>query len=176
MSESPVQPIQATVSELKPRMRGIRITFKVVSITDPLEVTSRDDGTTHRVADAKVGDSSGTVIVPLWDDAIERFQIGSVYKLENGYTKLFKDNIRLNVGRDGVIGPSSDEIPDVNMEHDVSSVVYQQRSRPRYRGKQTEADRRYRGRSGRGEEAESSERDRAHGGRDDEHNADTEEK
>lgn len=140
---------------MKPRMRGITITFKVVSITDPHEVTSRDDGTTHRVADARVGDNTGTVIVPLWDDAIERFEVGSVYKLDNGYTKLFQNNIRLNVGRDGIVGLSDEEMPEVDMEHDVSSVAYPQRPRPRYRGKRTERDRHYREDSRKGEEGES---------------------
>ncbi|RDE14354.1 MAG: hypothetical protein C4K47_04185 [Candidatus Thorarchaeota archaeon] len=132
-------------------MRGLTVIFKVVSITEPHEVTSRDDGATHRVADAKVGDSSGTVIIPLWDDSIGRFQVGSVYKLENGYTKLFMNNIRLNIGRDGVVNPSDDKIPEVNMEQDVSSVAYPQRPRRRYRGQRTERDRGYRADS-RGEE------------------------
>jgi replication factor A1 len=158
MSDNTVQPVQATVSELKPRMRGLTVTFKVVSITEPHEVTSRDDGATHRVADAKVGDSTGTVIIPLWDDAVERFKVGSVYKLENGYTKLFMNNIRLNVGRDGIVNPSSDEITEVNMEHDVSSVVYPQSPRRRYRGKRTERDRHYREDSRKEEQGESDKR------------------
>jgi replication factor A1 len=168
MSDNTVQPVQATVSELKPRMRALTITFKVVSITEPHEVTSRDDGATHRVADAKVGDSTGTVIIPLWDDSIERFKVGSVYKLDNGYTKLFMNNIRLNIGRDGIVNPSDEEMSEVNMEHDVSSVVYPQRPRRRYGGQRTERDRHYREDSRKAEDSESREHGKGRRGDEDE--------
>ena len=55
------EPIEANVAELKPRMKNITITFKVVEIGEAREVSSRRDMTTHRVADAIVGDSTGIV-------------------------------------------------------------------------------------------------------------------
>ncbi|MCK4483781.1 MAG: hypothetical protein KAU89_03075, partial [Candidatus Thorarchaeota archaeon] len=57
------EPIEATVAELKPRMKNVTISFKVIEIGEEREVSSRRDGTTHRVVDVVVGDSSGTVQV-----------------------------------------------------------------------------------------------------------------
>lgn len=124
MSEN-TEPIEATVAELKPRMKNVNITFKVVEVSEAREVTSRDDGSTHRIVDAKVADTTGTVIVPLWDDAIEKVQVGSTYRLENGYTGLFRTNLRLNIGRYGVINPAKEEIADVDTSNDVSAVEHE---------------------------------------------------
>jgi replication factor A1 len=127
-----IEPIEATVAELKPRMKKITITFKVVSIGEAREVASRDDGTTHRVADATVGDSTGTVQVPLWDDSIESMRIGSTYLLTNGYTGLFRSNLRLNIGKYGEIAESKQPIEEVNMENDMSAEEHEDyRNRPR---------------------------------------------
>jgi replication factor A1 len=128
MSSEP-EPVVATVSELKPSMRNISIVFKILEMTEAREVTSREDGKTHKIVDAKVGDKTGTVIVPLWDDAIERVQVGSTYKLENGYTGLFRSNLRLNIGRYGVISAATEEIGDVDTSNDVSAVEHERQYR-----------------------------------------------
>ena len=65
------EPIEATVAELKPRMKNVTISFKVISIGEQREIESRKDGSSHRVCDITVGDTSGTVQVPLWDDTID---------------------------------------------------------------------------------------------------------
>jgi replication factor A1 len=130
MSSEP-EPVVATVSELKPSMRNISIVFKVLEMTEPREVTSRDDGQSHKIVDAKVGDKTGTVIVPLWDDAIERVKVGSTYKLDNGYTGLFRSNLRLNIGRYGTISESTEEIAEVDTSNDVSAVEHEREYRRR---------------------------------------------
>ncbi|MCK5152566.1 MAG: single-stranded DNA-binding protein [Candidatus Thorarchaeota archaeon] len=114
------EPIEANVAELKPRMKNITITFKVVEIGEAREVSSRRDMTTHRVADAIVGDSTGIVTVPLWDDSIDNMTPGSTYVLKNGYTGLFKNNLRLNIGKYGELSDSEEAIEDINMEVDMS--------------------------------------------------------
>ncbi len=132
-----MEPIEATVAELKPRMKKITITFKVVSIGEAREVSSRNDGTTHRVADATVGDSTGTVQVPLWDDSIESMQIGTTYLLTNGYTGLFRSNLRLNIGKYGEVAEAEQPIEEVNMENDMSAEEhedYRRRPRRSYQG------------------------------------------
>ncbi|MHA1734921.1 MAG: OB-fold nucleic acid binding domain-containing protein, partial [Candidatus Thorarchaeota archaeon] len=68
MSESR-EPVVATVSELKPRMKNLTVRFKVLEKGEAREVASRKDGSTHRVMDAVVGDSTGIVTMPLWDDS-----------------------------------------------------------------------------------------------------------
>ncbi|MBN2228697.1 MAG: hypothetical protein JW779_03815 [Candidatus Thorarchaeota archaeon] len=130
MSYAEREPIEATVAELKPRMKSITITFKVVEAGEEREVTSRNDGTTHRVADITVGDSTGTVQVPLWDEAIDKIAVGSTYVLKNGYTGLFKGNLRLNVGKYGELSEAEVAIEEVNMENDMSAEEHED-TRPR---------------------------------------------
>ncbi|MGY5880110.1 MAG: hypothetical protein RTV31_07660 [Candidatus Thorarchaeota archaeon] len=124
------EPIEATVAELKPRMKNVTISFKVISIGEQREIESRRDGSSHRVCDITVGDASGIVQVPLWDDTIDAVEEGSTYNLTNGYTGLFRGNLRLNVGRYGKLDAAEDAIEEVNMEVDMSAEEHED-DRPR---------------------------------------------
>ncbi len=111
------------IENLKPREKGIDLVFKVVSKGEPREVTSKLDGSTHKVSDVLVGDTTGTVILTLWDDKIDAVEEGKSYKLENGYTSLFKSSLRLNVGRYGKL-EDSDEDFEVNTGNNVSEKEF----------------------------------------------------
>ncbi len=124
------EPIEATVAELKPRMKNVTISFKVISIGEQREIESRRDGSSHRVCDITVGDSSGTVQVPLWDETIDSIDEGATYNLTNGYTGLFRGNLRLNVGRYGKLEQAQEAIEEVNMDIDMSAEEHED-DRPR---------------------------------------------
>ncbi len=130
MSYEEHEPIEATVAELKPRMKNVTISFKVTSIGEEREIESRQDGSTHRVCDITVGDASGIVQVPLWDDSIDSIEEGATYNLTNGYTGLFRGNLRLNVGRYGKLERTEEAIEDVNMTVDMSAEEHED-DRPR---------------------------------------------
>jgi replication factor A1 len=124
------EPIEATVAELKPRMKNVTISFKVISIGEQREIESRKDGSSHRVCDITVGDSSGTVQVPLWDDTIDEVEENTTYNLTNGYTGLFRGNLRLNVGRYGKLDEAEEAIEEINMDVDMSAEEHED-DRPR---------------------------------------------
>ena len=126
------EPIEATVSELKPRMKSVNISFKVVEKSEVREVTSRADGEQHRVCDTVVGDSTGLVTVPLWDAAIDEVAVEKTYRLENGYTTLFQGHLRLNIGRYGTLKEAEEAIKEVNSDVDLSAEEHERR--PRYGG------------------------------------------
>jgi replication factor A1 len=128
------EPIEATVAELKPRMKNVTISFKVVAIGEEREVTSRNDGATHRVADATVGDSTGCVQVPLWDNSLDDVKAGTTYTLKNGYTGLFRGNLRLNIGKFGELSEAEETIEEVNEEVDMSAEEHEDDRRRRYGG------------------------------------------
>ncbi|MHA2383252.1 MAG: hypothetical protein ACXACT_11800 [Candidatus Thorarchaeota archaeon] len=129
------EPIEATVAELKPRMKNVTISFKVISMGEEREIESRRDGSTHRVCDVTVGDTSGIVQVPLWDDSIDSVEEGATYNLTNGYTGLFRGNLRLNVGRYGKLEQAEETIEEVNMDVDMSLEEHEDdRPRRRYGG------------------------------------------
>jgi replication factor A1 len=122
------EPVVVTVAELAPGMKNLTVTFKVLEKNETREVSSRRDGQTHRVADAIVGDATGIVVMPLWNESIETIEVEKTYKLENGYTGLFQGHLRLNIGKYGVLADAEEEIPEVNRENDLSEAEHE---RPR---------------------------------------------
>lgn len=147
MSYEKPEPIEATVAELKPRMKNVTIAFKVIEIGDTREVDSRRDGKTYHVADVIVGDATGIVKVPLWNDAIETVEAEKTYLLTNGYTSLFRGNLQLNVGRYGELAEAEEEIEEVNMDVDMSLEKHEDTRRRRYSGGRDRYDGGSRGRS-----------------------------
>ncbi|MFX1577123.1 MAG: single-stranded DNA-binding protein [Promethearchaeota archaeon] len=128
------EPVEATVADLRPRMKSLNITFKVVEKGEEREVTSRRDGETHRVLDAVAGDSTGTVVLSLWDDMIDTVEAEKSYRLENGYTSLFQGHLRLNIGRYGELKDAETEVDEIDMDNDLSAAEHERPPRRSYGG------------------------------------------
>ena len=88
------------IIELKPGMKRVELTAKVIEKSDPREVTTRF-GDTSRVATAVVQDDSGTIKLSLWNETIDQVNVNDTVKIENGYVTTFKGETQLNVGRYG---------------------------------------------------------------------------
>jgi len=106
-------------------MKSVNITFKVMNTSEERTVESRRDGETYRVLDATVGDSTATVMMPLWNETIDSLEEGESYTLKNGYTGLFKGNLRLHIGKHGSIATADEAIDEVNTEIDMSAKHYE---------------------------------------------------
>lgn len=132
-SEEPIK-----IGDLTTYSRGVNTTVKVVSKTEPREVTSRSDGSQHRVCEALVGDETGTVYMSLWDETIDEVTEDQVLSISNGYVNLFRGSMRLNIGRYGSY-EVIDEAPfdEVNLDNNLSSRQYErpQRGRDRFGGR-----------------------------------------
>jgi replication factor A1 len=115
-------------------MKSLNITFKVIEKGEEREVTSRRDGETHRVLDAVAGDSTGTVVLSLWDDMIDTVEENKSYRLENGYTSLFQGHLRLNIGRYGELKDADSEIDEIDMDNDLSAAEHERPPRRSYGG------------------------------------------
>ena len=88
------------ISELKPGMRRVDVTAKVLNLSETREVTTRA-GEQSRVATADVTDDSGTVKLTLWNEQIDQVKVNSSVVIENGYVTSFRGETQLNVGRYG---------------------------------------------------------------------------
>lgn len=126
------------VEDLNSYSRRVYTVVKVVSVAEPREVTSRRDMSTHRVAEALVGDDSGSIYMTLWDDVIDTVEEDQVLNIKDAYINLFRGSMRLNLGRYGSYDVL-DEAPfeDVNLDNNLSSRVYERqrgfdRGRDRY--------------------------------------------
>ncbi|MGD2141863.1 MAG: hypothetical protein PVH79_00100 [Candidatus Bathyarchaeota archaeon] len=118
------------IEDLGVNSRSINGTYKVVSVTDPKTVNSRKDNSRHTVAEALVGDDTGSIYLTLWDEEIEDIDEGQLVELKNGYVKLYRGSMRLRVGRYGDLNVV-EEAPfdEVNLERNLSAKVFEYRSR-----------------------------------------------
>ena len=116
---------QIKVGDLTQYSRSVNTVVKVISKTEPREVTSRTDGSAHRVCEALVADETGSVYMTLWDEKIDEIEDGSFIAVTNGYINLFRGSMRLNLGRYGSY-EVLDEAPfeDVNLDNNLSSKVF----------------------------------------------------
>jgi replication factor A1 len=121
MYDNKTKAVEATSAELKPGMKSVNVTFKVMSISEERSVESRKTGDTYRVVDVMVGDSSGMILMPIWNETIETIEDGASYTLSNGYTGLFKGNLRLQLGKFGSIASADETIDEVNSEINMSA-------------------------------------------------------
>ncbi|HLE48038.1 MAG TPA: hypothetical protein VI818_07050, partial [Candidatus Thermoplasmatota archaeon] len=115
---------------LTPESKRVNITAKVLNVSEPREIPNRF-GPTNRVAEATIADSSGAVILSLWNDQIGTINAGDNVNIENGYVSLVRGHIRLNTGKYGKINPTDQDITDVNEENNVSEPEHEQPQRPR---------------------------------------------
>ena len=116
------------VGELNSYSRKVNTIVKVVSMTETREVSSRMDQTTHRVADALVGDDTGSIYLTLWDDAIDQIKEAQILQIKNAYVNLFRGSMRLNLGRYGSYEVAeSAPFEEVNLDNNLSSKQFEER-------------------------------------------------
>lgn len=122
--ERQIQAVE-NIGDLKPRSRSANLTVKLLQKGEVREIESRRDGSKHRVTEVTVGDGTGTVLMTLWDDMIDRVEEGKIYEIKNGYTTLFKGNIRLNVGKYGELNESDKTLEEINETNNISEKHYE---------------------------------------------------
>lgn len=123
------------IADLNPGSRNVDVTAKVVSVSPSREVLGRD-GSPHTVAEALIGDETGSILLTLWDDAIDKVKPGQTILIRNGFVSLFKGSMRLNIGRYGTLEESEVAISEVNSDNNISNRRYDQRPpsfRPLYK-------------------------------------------
>ncbi len=89
------------IAELRDGLRRVDVEGQVVETSEPREVRSKFTGETYRVAEATISDDSGTIKLVLWNEQIGQVKVNDTIKIENGYTKSFRGEVQLNVGKYG---------------------------------------------------------------------------
>jgi replication factor A1 len=88
------------ISDLKDGASRVNVTGKIVEKEAPREINTRD-GRQTRVANLVLEDESGTIVLTLWGDEIDKVSQGDTVKIENGYIKEWKGSLQLSVGKYG---------------------------------------------------------------------------
>ena len=131
--DSPVEFTEKKISELSPFDRKLQVTFVVTDKAESRAITSRKTNEEHTLADIKIGDDTGTIILTLWDDTINQVTEGSTYVVKNGYINVFQEHMRLALGKWGKLEDTDKviELDSVDMNNDRSEEVHEDtRRRP----------------------------------------------
>ncbi|MCS7133151.1 MAG: OB-fold nucleic acid binding domain-containing protein, partial [Aigarchaeota archaeon] len=89
------------IGELNPRSRNVNLVAKVVSKSPERVVSSQYDQREHRLSEVLIADETGAINLVLWDEKIDLVDEGATIKVVNGFIKLFKGKMQLNLGRYG---------------------------------------------------------------------------
>jgi replication factor A1 len=88
------------INELRDNMSKVDAEGEVTNISEPRTVNLRTGGQS-RVAEAELRDDTGTIKLSLWGDQIDMVKVGQRVKVENGYTRSFRGEVQLNIGKYG---------------------------------------------------------------------------
>ncbi|MHA2075851.1 MAG: single-stranded DNA-binding protein [Candidatus Hodarchaeales archaeon] len=132
-SEETPELTEKKISDLSPFDRRLLVKFVVVEKTESREITSKKTNEVHTLADIKVGDETGTIILTLWDETIDKVSEGQTYQVKNVYVNVFQENMRLALGKWGSLEDTDEtiELDSVNLENDRSAEVHQDTRRRR---------------------------------------------
>ncbi|MEK6904625.1 MAG: SOSS complex subunit B family protein [Nanoarchaeota archaeon] len=87
------------INELKARMGKIDVEGEVTEKGEVREFNK--NGNSGRVCNAKLQDDSGSIQLTLWNDEIDKVNVGSKVKITNGYVSEFQGEMQLTAGRFG---------------------------------------------------------------------------
>jgi len=116
------------IKDLTPEAKQTNVLVKVVSIGERRTIDSKFGGS-RQLAEATVGDETGTILLSLWEDQINQVNPGDVVLVDNGYVSLVRGHMRLNVGKYGSFQKSEQDIPEVNSSVDVSAQEFERPQR-----------------------------------------------
>ncbi len=87
------------ISELQLRQGNVDIEAEVIEKGDVR--TFEKFGKTGRVCNAKIKDDSGEIALTLWNEDIDKVNVGDKIKLTNGYVNEWQGEPQLTTGRMG---------------------------------------------------------------------------
>jgi replication factor A1 len=88
------------IANLVADMRNVDVRFRVLKKGEIKEISSRD-GKTLQLSEVEVGDDSGRIYLTLWNSSIELLSEGDIAEVKNGFIKVVRNELRLNVGKYG---------------------------------------------------------------------------
>ena len=90
------------INELKIGMNNLSLKAKVAEMTEPREVMTKF-GTVTNLIEATLEDETGSIKLTLWGKQSEGLEEGKEVEITNGFTKQFRDELQLGIGRGGTI-------------------------------------------------------------------------
>ena len=89
------------ISELQPRQGKVNVVSEIVEKGEPRAIEK--ENFSGKVCDAKIKDSSGEIKLTLWNEQVDKFNVGDIIKVENGYVNEWQGELQLSSGKFGNI-------------------------------------------------------------------------
>lgn len=122
MTVSPIKYVE--VNSLIPNLRNLNLIVKILKIGSPKLIRSRTTNKENLVAEAFVGDETGSILLTLWNKQIQRFNEKDVIEILKGYTTIYKGSLKLSVSQKGRLNKISKEIEKVNFKNNLSEKTH----------------------------------------------------
>ena len=90
------------ISDLKPAMNEVNLKAKIIELKEPREVMTKF-GTATTLTEATLEDETGTIKLTLWGKQADELEEGSEVEITGGFTKEFRDELQLGLGKKGSI-------------------------------------------------------------------------
>ncbi|MHA1378039.1 MAG: OB-fold nucleic acid binding domain-containing protein [Candidatus Helarchaeota archaeon] len=103
------------VNQLTSSSKRVNLIAKCVEMEE-----IRQTSNNNQVMNTILGDETGCVVVPIWNEDIKKMKKGESYLIYNGYVSTFQDKLNLNVGKYGQLEISEEKISEVNKEFVIS--------------------------------------------------------
>jgi len=116
------------VRDLKPTTKQVSLVAKVVNIGERRTIDSKF-GEARQLAEAVIGDDTGTVVLSLWEAQIDQVRSGDTLQVTNGYVSIVRGHIRLNVGKYGTLAKATTTIGEVSTGTDISAAEHERPER-----------------------------------------------
>lgn len=91
------------VKDLHTDLKKLSLEIRAEDKTEAREVVASTDDKFHKVCEALVGDETGSIYLSLWDEQADEIQKGKHYRITNAYTSMYRNSLRLNIGKYGKI-------------------------------------------------------------------------
>lgn len=90
------------ISEVKAGTGSISVQGEITAKDEPRDVLTKF-GKRMRVCSATLKDDSGEIVLSLWNDDIDKVNVGDQISIENGWCSEFKNTPQLSSGKFGKI-------------------------------------------------------------------------
>ncbi|VVC01070.1 Single-stranded DNA binding protein Ssb [uncultured archaeon] len=90
------------ISEVRAGAGNVTIEGEIVAKEEPRDVVSKF-GKRLRVCSATIQDDSGSMTLSLWNDDIEKVNVGDKVQIADGWVTEFKQQPQISAGKNGKI-------------------------------------------------------------------------
>lgn len=90
------------INELHPGMNNVEVTGEIAEISEPKQIMTKF-GTQVSLTNCKLKDETGEIQMALWGKQADGIEDGVKVQIKNGFTKEFRDELQLGIGKTGTI-------------------------------------------------------------------------